>query len=151
MSCELSSYELRTNGDQLSAIQRQRGDGVARRDVCGSGNYLRRMATPTKTEAPVKADFSTEMAEWIEAFDEVVAEEWQNGAELLKALRQRAREAGVTTPSEMATPFCNTIPKCDDVPYPGDRNLERRIKALIRWNAMAMVHGQNRSEERRVG
>ena len=49
----------------------------------------------TKTEVPAKVDFSAEMAEWIEAFDEVVAEDWQNGAELLKALRQRAREAGV--------------------------------------------------------
>src|ERR1019366_1517103 len=47
-----------------------------------------------KTEVPAKADFSAEMAEWIEAFDDVVAQEWENAAELLKALRQRGREAG---------------------------------------------------------
>ena len=53
----------------------------------------------TKTEAPAKVDFSSEMAEWIEAFDDVVAEDWKNAAELLKTLRQRGREAGVTTTS----------------------------------------------------
>ena len=100
----------------------------------------------TKTEVPAKADFSAEVAEWIEAFDEVVAEEWENGADLLKALRQRGREAGVAVPNEFATPFCNTIPKHDEVPYPGDRKLEKRIEALIRWNAMAMVHGQNKKD-----
>ncbi len=100
----------------------------------------------TKTEVPAKADFSAEMAEWIEAFDEVVAGEWQNGAEILKALRQRAREAGVTVEYEHATPFRNTIPKHDEVPYPGDMDIERRIKSLIRWNAMAMVHGQNKKD-----
>ena len=99
-----------------------------------------------KLKSSAKMDFPAEMAEWIEAFDDVVAEEWENGAELLKALRQRAREAGVTTPSELTTPYRNTIPKHDEVPYPGDRKLERRIEALIRWNAMAMVHGQNKKD-----
>lgn len=100
----------------------------------------------TKTEVPAKADFSAEMAEWIEAFDEVVAGEWENGAEILKALRQRAREAGVVVEYETATPFRNTIPTYDEVPYPGDMDVERRIKSLIRWNAMAMVHGQNKKD-----
>jgi pyruvate dehydrogenase E1 component len=100
----------------------------------------------TKTEVPAKVDFSAEMAEWIEAFDEVVAGEWENGAEILKALRQRAREAGVVVEYETATPFRNTIPKYDEVPYPGDMDIERRIKSLIRWNAMAMVHGQNKKD-----
>ena len=40
----------------------------------------------------------------------------------------------------------NTIPKHDEVPYPGDRQLERRIEALLRWNAMAMVHHQNKED-----
>jgi pyruvate dehydrogenase E1 component len=100
----------------------------------------------TKTEVVAKQDFSAEMAEWIEAFDDVVAQEWENAAQLLKTLRQRGREAGVAVPCEMATPFRNTIPKYEEVAYPGDRNLERRIEALIRWNAMAMVHGQNKKD-----
>ena len=50
------------------------------------------------------------------------------------------------TPSELTTPYRNTIPKHDEVPYPGDRQLERRVESLIRWNAMAMVHGQNKKD-----
>jgi len=99
-----------------------------------------------KLETPTQIDFSAEVSEWIEAFDDVVAEDWQHGAQLLETLRQRAREAGVPTPSEVTTPYHNTIPRHDEVPYPGDRNLERRIEALIRWNAMAMVHGQNKKD-----
>src|SRR5258708_10382670 len=97
----------------------------------------------TKLDEAAKLDFKAEMLEWIEAFDDVIAADWEQGAELLGALRQRAREAGVPTPSELITPYRNTIPKHDEVPYPGDRSLGRRVGALICWNAMAMVHGQN--------
>ncbi len=101
----------------------------------------------TKLAVPVPQDLSQEVAEWIEAFDEViVAEGPEQGAQLLQALRQRAREAGVSTPGETATPYLNTIPKHEEIPYPGDRNLEDRVEALIRWNAMAMVHGQNKKD-----
>jgi pyruvate dehydrogenase E1 component len=99
-----------------------------------------------KLETPAAEDFSAEVSEWIEAFDDVVADDWEHGAKLLEALRQRAREAGVPTPSELTTPYRNTIPKHDEVPYPGDRHLERKVEALIRWNAMAMVHGQNKKD-----
>src|SRR5580700_8216139 len=100
----------------------------------------------TKVDDVAKLDFSAEMSEWIEAFDDVVAADWENGAELVEALRRRAREAGVPTPSDVTTPYRNTIPKHDELPYPGDRQMERRIKSLIRWNAMAMVHGQNKKD-----
>jgi pyruvate dehydrogenase E1 component len=100
----------------------------------------------TKVEEAAKQDFLAEVSEWIEAFDDVIAEDWTRGAELLAALKRRAREAGVATPSELITPYRNTIPKHDEVPYPGDRSLERRVEALIRWNAMAMVHNQNKKD-----
>ncbi len=100
----------------------------------------------TKTQVPEVSEFASEKAEWIEAFDDVVAGNWENAAELLQALRLRAREAGVAIPNEFASPFRNTIPRHDEVPYPGDRAMERRIEALIRWNAMAMVHGQNKKD-----
>ncbi|RZU39661.1 pyruvate dehydrogenase (acetyl-transferring), homodimeric type [Edaphobacter modestus] len=100
----------------------------------------------TKLETPAQVDFAAEVSEWIEAFDEVVASDWEQGAELLEQLRTRAREAGVPVTSELITPYLNTIPKHDEVPYPGNRQLERRVEALIRWNAMAMVHGQNKKD-----
>ncbi len=101
----------------------------------------------TKTAVPSQSDFAAELAEWIEAFDEVVvAEGPEQGAELLTALRQRAGEAGISVPGELVTRYHNTIPAHEELPYPGDRNLERRVEALIRWNAMAMVHGQNKKD-----
>src|SRR6516225_366967 len=100
-------------------------------------------------EFPVKpeVDHQEEVAEWIEAFDELVDEEGPNrGAELLGALVTRARNTGVDVPVQLNTPYVNTIPVEDESPYPGDRLLERRIKSLIRWNAMAMVHRQNKKD-----
>jgi pyruvate dehydrogenase E1 component len=101
----------------------------------------------TKVAIPVPSDFSQELAEWIEAFDEIVVEEGPERAqELLTVLRQRGREAGITSPTELTTHYINTIPKEEEVPYPGDRYTERRIKGLVRWNAMAMVHSQNKKD-----
>ena len=101
----------------------------------------------TNAASAPASDLKQEIAEWIEAFDEmIVAEGPQQGAELMTALRQRAREAGVHAENELATPYRNSIPKHDEIPYPGDRELERRVEALIRWNALAMVHGQNKKD-----
>jgi len=101
----------------------------------------------TQIEVANPADLTAEIAEWLEAFDDViVAEGPEQGAELLAALRHRARSAGISTRGELTTPYINSIPKHDELPYPGDRDLERRIKSLIRWNAMAMVHSQNKKD-----
>ncbi len=101
----------------------------------------------TKVAPPVQAKFSEEVAEWIEAFDDVVVDQGpEQGSELLAALRQRAREAGISTAGELNTPYVNTIPKHDEVPYPGNLQMESRLESLIRWNAMAMVHGQNKKD-----
>ena len=101
----------------------------------------------TKVAVPVESAFQSEVAEWIEAFDEViVAEGAPSGAALLEALRRRANEAGIQTPGELVTDYKNTIPAHEEVSYPGDRDLERKVESLLRWNAMAMVHGQNKKD-----
>ncbi|MEO6923153.1 MAG: pyruvate dehydrogenase (acetyl-transferring), homodimeric type, partial [Bryocella sp.] len=99
---------------------------------------------PIPVDEVVAKDLTAEVAEWIEAFDEVVAQDGEQGATLLQALRARAREAGVAATGDIVTPYVNTIPKHDEAPYPGDRSMERRVEALLRWNAMAMVHKQNK-------
>ena len=92
-------------------------------------------------------DSEEEVAEWLEAFDEIVEEEGrQRGCELLDALIKRAHQSGVEVPVQLNTPYVNTIPVEEELPYPGDRQLERRIKSLVRWNAMAMVHRQNKKD-----
>src|SRR5713101_7140273 len=99
-----------------------------------------------KLTVPVEAD-PQEIAEWIEAFNQVVDEAGtRRGTQLLEALSKRAREAGVDVPVQLNTPYLNTIRVEEEVPYPGDRLLERHIKSLIRWNAMAMVHRQNKKD-----
>ncbi|MFB3916052.1 MAG: pyruvate dehydrogenase (acetyl-transferring), homodimeric type [Terriglobales bacterium] len=91
--------------------------------------------------------YADEVSEWVEAFDQVLAEEGRGGAvQLLAALSRRAQEAGVHVPVQLNTPYLNTIPKDEEYPYPGDRALERRIKSIIRWNAVAMVHRQNKKD-----
>ena len=103
-------------------------------------------AYPIAPVEPVEADQS-EVAEWLEAFDQIVEEEGPSrAAELLEALARRARESGVNPPAQLNTPYKNTIPVEQELPYPGDRELESRVEALIRWNAMAMVHRQNKKD-----
>jgi pyruvate dehydrogenase E1 component len=67
-------------------------------------------------------------------------------AYLLGRLTDRAALYGVQAPNGLKTPYINTIPVDEEVPYPGDRAIERRIKSLIRWNAMAMVVRANKHD-----
>src|SRR5580698_8443898 len=88
-----------------------------------------------------------ETGEWLEALDGVVEEGGADrAAYLLSRLIDRAALYGAHAPNGLKTPFVNTIPVDEEVPYPGDRALERRIKSLIRWNAMAMVVRANKHD-----
>jgi pyruvate dehydrogenase E1 component len=86
-----------------------------------------------------------ETAEWMEALEQVLDETGPDrAAYLLEQLTERARSSGAELPIHLNTPYVNTIRVEDEIPYPGDRALERRIKSLLRWNAMAMVVRQNK-------
>ncbi|MGI9071164.1 MAG: pyruvate dehydrogenase (acetyl-transferring), homodimeric type [Bryobacteraceae bacterium] len=86
-----------------------------------------------------------ETSEWLEALDQVVDEAGPDrAAYLVEKLLDRAAEFGVSTPQSINTPFVNTIPAHEEVPFPGDGEMERRIKSLIRWNASAMVVRANK-------
>ena len=90
----------------------------------------------------------TETQEWLESLEYVLN---SRGAErvnyLLSVLEQKARRAGVDRPAAMHTSYINTIPVDKQPPYPGNREIERRIKSIIRWNAMAMVVRANRQSD----
>jgi len=89
-----------------------------------------------------------ETGEWIESLDAVLREGGpERVRELLIALERRAAEAGVTLPYRANTPYVNTIPRDRQPRYAGDLELERRVRRLVRWNAMAMVVRANRAEE----
>ena len=88
-----------------------------------------------------------ETVEWIEAWDQILNQGPERAAYLLHSLTARAHSAGLELPPKYNTPYLNTIRKEDEVPYPGDGAMERRIKSLIRWNAMAMVVQQNLKDQ----
>jgi pyruvate dehydrogenase E1 component len=86
-----------------------------------------------------------ETSEWLEALDDVVhAHGVERAQYLLRRLLERGSERGVNLPFTANTPYINTIPRGQEPAYPGDRAVERRIKSILRWNAMAMVVRANK-------
>ena len=89
-----------------------------------------------------------ETSEWLYSLDYVLEHGGPDRVrELLLELQTRAHKAGVHIPFSANTPYINTIPREQQPPFPGNREIERRIKSLIRWNAMAMVVNANKKEE----
>ncbi|HKS81602.1 MAG TPA: pyruvate dehydrogenase (acetyl-transferring), homodimeric type [Candidatus Acidoferrales bacterium] len=92
-----------------------------------------------------------EIQEWLESLDSVLERSGRDVAmEILERLRAHATVSGVDLPFTANTPYANTIPAALQPPFPGDQQLERRIKSLVRWNALAMVVRANR-EEHNIG
>ena len=88
-----------------------------------------------------------ETSEWLEALDEIVDEAGPNRAGyLIERLMERAANLGVRPPMRFNTPYINTIPPEEEAAYPGDRRIERSIKSIIRWNALAMVVRANKND-----
>jgi pyruvate dehydrogenase E1 component len=88
-----------------------------------------------------------EILEWLDSLDYVI----QKGGpervnEIFKALHMRAFSSGIKLPFTANTPYINTISPEEEAVFPGSREIERRIKSIIRWNAMAMVVRANRVE-----
>src|SRR5689334_20913280 len=83
---------------------------------------------------------AAETREWLDSFTGVLQTQGTNRASyLLTQLKHKAFHSGVEIPFSANTPYVNTIPADRQAPFPGSREIERRIKSLVRWNAMAMV------------
>ncbi|MBI1345250.1 pyruvate dehydrogenase (acetyl-transferring), homodimeric type [bacterium] len=88
----------------------------------------------------------TEMADWLEALDDLIERHGPRAvAQLLAQLQTRAAGQGVPVTAAMTTPYANTIDVAHQIPFPGDRALERQLRSLVRWNAMAMVQQAGKS------
>ncbi|MFW5840766.1 MAG: pyruvate dehydrogenase (acetyl-transferring), homodimeric type, partial [Planctomycetota bacterium] len=88
-----------------------------------------------------------ESAEWLESLDFALEDGGEDRVRFLfQRLAEHAHRRGVELPFTANTPYINTIPAEKQPVYPGNRELERRIKSIIRWNAMAMVVRANREE-----
>ena len=81
-----------------------------------------------------------ETSEWLEALDGVIRHRGEDRARyLMTQLLQRLYSRGHELPFFPNTPYINTIPVEDEPEYPGDKDIEKRISRLLRWNATAMV------------
>lgn len=86
-----------------------------------------------------------ELNEWLESLEDVLHRYGpEKLGELLVNLQERAYIRGVKLPFTANTPYINTIHHSEQVRFPGDLEMERRIKSIVRWNAMAMVNKANK-------
>jgi pyruvate dehydrogenase E1 component len=86
-----------------------------------------------------------ETREWLDALAAVIEREGPERAHyLIDALVDKARRSGAYLPYNATTAYVNTIAPQNEAQRPGDPSLERRLKSIIRWNAMAMVVRANR-------
>ena len=87
-----------------------------------------------------------ETQEWIDSLEYVINSKGGERAQyLLSILEARARNEGVDIAIKSNTPYINTIHVDDQPAFPGNREIERRIKSIVRWNAMAMVVRANKN------
>ena len=93
-----------------------------------------------------------ETREWLDSLEAVIDAEGVDRAHfLLEQLITTARLRGTYLPYNANTPYLNTIPVDRQPHYPGDREIERRISSIIRWNALAMVVRANQHSSERGG
>ncbi|HVZ19217.1 MAG TPA: pyruvate dehydrogenase (acetyl-transferring), homodimeric type, partial [Terriglobales bacterium] len=91
---------------------------------------------------------TAETREWLDSMDYILRHRGRERAiSLLERLELHVKQAGVRVPYTANTPYINTIPADQQPPFPGSQELERRIKSLVRWNALAMVVRANKLSE----
>jgi pyruvate dehydrogenase E1 component len=89
-----------------------------------------------------------ETKEWLDALSSLYATHGEERVRhILTELNQKAADSGVELPTAVTSNFCNTIPANREKVMPGDLFMERRIRSLIRWNALAMVMRANERSE----
>ena len=104
-----------------------------------------RVQTPSSNGAGADLD-AVETSEWLEAVDAVVEHDGPVRArQLLTQVVERAQSAGTGPIATLTTPYVNTIPVQREAKLPGDSALERRLRSIVRWNAIAMVVRANRT------
>jgi pyruvate dehydrogenase E1 component len=87
-----------------------------------------------------------ETQEWLDSLESVIQRDGPDRAQyLLDRVLDRSRQNGAGVTDAGALPYVNSIPVDREEPYPGDRDLEHRIRSAIRWNAIAIVLQANKT------
>ncbi len=103
-----------------------------------------RLKTPSSNGAGSDTD-AVETSEWLEALDAVVANDGPDRArEILTRVVERAQQAGTGPIATLNTPYVNTIAPQDEAQLPDGDAIERRLRSIVRWNAMAIVVRANK-------
>ncbi len=98
-----------------------------------------------ETPRPQSDSDPEETREWLDSLEYVLKAKGADRATyLFERLRERLGASGAQVSAPFNTPYINTIPAAQEPPYPGNLEIERRIRSLIRWNAMAMVVKANK-------
>ena len=106
---------------------------------------LAKLATIASWRLPEADADPQETQEWLDALDAIIHEVWPRRATfILQKLVQHARRRRVQLPTVVNTPYINTISLAQQAPFPGNLDLESRLSALVRWNALATVVRANR-------
>src|SRR6476659_7745984 len=86
-----------------------------------------------------------ETNDWLESLDGLLEDKGRSRARfIMLKLLERARASQVGLPALRSSDYINTIPPESEPWFPGDEHVERRIRALIRWNAAMLVHRAQR-------
>ena len=135
--------------NRCGEARRSPGDGDASVcETCAKKTRRRRTmsAVPESVRGAAANDADpTETREWLDALAAVIASEGGDRAHfLLEQLIDQARQAGIDMPFSANTAYVNTIPTDQEERSPGNIEIEERLRAYMRWNAMAMVVKANR-------
>lgn len=104
---------------------------------------MQKISKATKDESDV-----IEVQKMAEALELILQKQnKQTASDILNQLAVHLKDQGIDAPLPVNTPYVNTIPVDQEPSYPGDREIERRIKSIARWNAMSMVVNANRRNE----
>ncbi len=115
-----------------------RPDGTVIADRRESERYLLNQLAGFKRQLPDSDPVETQ--EWIDALDDMVRVNGKERADfLLRRVLKRARQLQVGLPGLIRSRYINTISQEQEPPFPGDEEMEKRIRRIVRWNAVAMV------------
>jgi hypothetical protein len=144
--CGINSHDLKMRGALCNTARRSRPSqrpGTRRQPMSALPSNPPANAAAFDTDAQ-------ETREWLEALDAVIAAEGKERAHfLLEQLIEEARQNGIDRPFSATTAYVNTIEPVDEERSPGNLEIEGRLRAYMRWNAMAMVVKANRLTRRR--
>ncbi len=103
------------------------------------------MSKELKANQNQKLD-NQELNDWLDSLDAVVENHGRDGAKIiLEKLEQRAKDLRVLYSPVPYSPYRNTISQYDQGIYPGDLEIEEKITAILRWNALTMVMKANKN------